>query len=126
MLDDAPSKQVLMICYGGANLLISADGRDYRIGRSSDNNLILTNPIASRHHAKIIHDGIGFRLVDFSKFGTVIHYNDGRTAEVLNSAAPLTGTGTIAFGGPPTDDSNTANFQCINNADSVTVLDENA
>ncbi len=51
--------------------LVSRDGKNYQlnagettIGRSSDNDILLSNPRISKHHAKIVEENQHFRIID--------------------------------------------------------------
>ncbi len=53
------------------------DGPEVRIGRDADNDLVLASTGCSRHHAKIVHEGTGYRIVDLGStngllFGTEV------------------------------------------------------
>ncbi len=53
------------------------DGPEVRIGRDADNDLVLASTGCSRHHAKIVPEGAGYRLIDLGSvngllFGTEV------------------------------------------------------
>ena len=58
--------------------IISSDGRisnflvdkdEVSIGRSEDNNLVLSDGSVSRHHAKIIKTNKGYGIYDYRRLG---------------------------------------------------------
>lgn len=82
------------------------DGRDVKIGRADDNDLVVPAPWVSRSHATIsVANGlVEFR--DHSSGGSFLIAPDGRETLVRRSAITLSGLGTIAFGAPARDAGN--------------------
>lgn len=75
---------------------------DYRLvrfllGRNDDCNLVLNNPMVSRHHAEIRYTGKEFVLADFSTNGTLVIRN-GRRRNLQHSQVALHGRGSIFLG----------------------------
>ncbi len=49
------------------------DGPEVCIGRGADNDLVLASYGSSRHHAKIIREGIGYRIVDLGSTNGLLY-----------------------------------------------------
>lgn len=113
----------LILCHGNANIVVPNDGREYLIGRSRNNHLVLTDAVTSRNHARIVMKSGHFVLTDMSKFGTWVQYADGRIVRVNGSSEVLSGNGIIAFGAKPEAAGDTVTFQCPDNTENETVID---
>lgn len=69
----------------------------FRLGRSPDCELVLNNPLVSRHHAEISYQDNEFVLRDISTNGTELIIN-GRSINLHHKQAALRGKGSIFLG----------------------------
>lgn len=78
------------IASDGSTLVLPFTQNRFRIGRAEDNNLVLTDPFVSRHHAEIVRSKEGYLFRDLqSTSGTFV--NGYRTFErVLRSGDQIT------------------------------------
>ncbi|MEI8393865.1 MAG: protein kinase [Rhodospirillaceae bacterium] len=116
------SGNVLRLRRGTIDIDIPIGAVDFMIGRSSKNNLVLTDPITSRIHARIICQNNQFLLSDVSKFGTWVQYSNGHTVHVMGKSEVLKGSGTLAFGAEPEFASDRVSFQCPDPAESDSLI----
>ncbi len=49
------------------------EGPEVRIGRDADNDLVLASYGSSRHHAKIVREGVGYRIVDLGSTNGLLY-----------------------------------------------------
>jgi cytochrome P450 / NADPH-cytochrome P450 reductase len=67
-----------------------------RIGRAPDNDIVVSDPGASQHHAELRPEAAGYRLVDLdSRNGTFV--NEQRVTAALLSEGDLVGIGSSTF-----------------------------
>lgn len=69
----------------------------FLLGREGDCDLVMDNPLVSRHHAEIRFRGKGFVLRDFSTNGTLV-LRDGRRRPVHQGEVALRGRGSLFLG----------------------------
>jgi adenylate cyclase len=83
-------------------------------GRDASNTVVITDPIASRRHAKIELRGGRFVLVDQSSNGTFINLgDDGGEIRLRREELILHGAGRIAFGHSTSEEgAETVDFRC--------------
>jgi hypothetical protein len=82
------------------------DNGTMRVGRATDNDLILSEPWVSQRHAEILYrppmptntQGTGFYLRDFSRFGSYILDEKGRWIPIHAKEVPLQSGTQIKFG----------------------------
>ena len=81
-------------------------------GRDADNTFVITDPMASRRHAKIERRADHFVLVDQSSNGTYVVIG-GSEVRLRREEAVLHSSGKIAFGHSPNDlNAETVEFDC--------------
>jgi pSer/pThr/pTyr-binding forkhead associated (FHA) protein len=68
------------------------------LGRDKDNDLVVSNPLASRQHALIELRNGKFILSDQSTNGTYVFTADGHKNLVHREEFPLSGSGSISLG----------------------------
>jgi adenylate cyclase len=87
--------------------------RHVRVGRGSNNELVVKGRFTSRLHAEIIYRHGHFTLYDKSTNGTVVIDNNGNMKNLHREEQLLSGNGVICFGGPPDVDPEAAvKFEC--------------
>lgn len=89
----------LLLRYRHQTLIVDDKHREVKIGRSSDCNLIIDHPLASRIHATIIKDDQRFALLDSSTNGTFVHTGQGKDILLHRRLHFLTGQGKISLAG---------------------------
>jgi class 3 adenylate cyclase len=87
----------LTLVFGDQLFTLEAGGKDLKIGRSSDNTVVIPDAFVSSRHASIESWGGRFVLVDTSSNGTFIRPAGGQFTRISGDA-PLTGRGELAFG----------------------------
>jgi class 3 adenylate cyclase len=88
----------LVLRHADTRLILDATKPEAVLGRDKDNDLVVSNPLASRQHAHIEFRGGKFILSDKSTNGTFVFTTDGRKAFVHREEFPLSGTGSITLG----------------------------
>ncbi len=83
--------------HGGRQLALDGKQPDASIGRDNDNDLVVNDPLASRHHARIGLRNGKFVLADQSTNGTYVTLG-GKTLFLHREELPLTGAGYFALG----------------------------
>ena len=74
------------------------DGPEVRIGRDADNDLVLASTGCSRHHAKIVREGAGYRLIDLgSTNGLLFGSEVVRELPLADGVAVTVGDHLLAF-----------------------------
>ena len=93
------------------------------IGRGETNDLVLEDPMTSRHHARIERRNDNFVLVDQSTNGTFVTVQGERETPLRRSEFILYGHGEIAFGDSPSvrPDIVVIRFTCVATAKNPTV-----
>lgn len=76
---------------------------DFLIGRSDGCDLIVRERRVSRFHARIEQHDEQFVLIDESRNGTWVRFDDGREERINGASIALTGSGLIGLGAPPDD-----------------------
>lgn len=61
---DATQDSIAIRASDGAIRTIPITARELTIGRTSDNTIVLDDPIVSRHHARIVFDGAAYNVID--------------------------------------------------------------
>ena len=67
------------------------------IGRSEDNDIVLSDQTVSRHHAQIVFTGRGFEIHDLSSNGTIVNGNYIESTDLRNADAIQLGQVIIKF-----------------------------
>lgn len=93
-----PCTGCLVLRHSGTSLVINEQKPSAMLGRDKDNDLVVSNTLASRQHAQIEHRGDKFILIDQSTNGTYVFTGDGRKSFVHREEFPLSGTGSISLG----------------------------
>jgi class 3 adenylate cyclase len=93
----------LVLRFGDAMLELSPDRPEIRIGRATDNDLVMTDPSASRQHARLELRQGKFVLYDRSTNGTVVHPRGGAPILLRREELILPPAGTIHIGGAETE-----------------------
>jgi len=90
------------------------EGRPHlTIGRSETNDLIVTHPLASRQHARLLFLRVRFILKDQSVNGTFIERPEAQLLSLLRDEHPLRRSGVFVLGEPPSKNSEFAiRFRC--------------
>ena len=91
---------VLRITMGGTQLDARDDRPAVTIGRSLDNDFVLNDQAASRHHAKLERRGDKWVLKDFSANGTMVAADNGPPVLVHNEQVLLPLVGGLGIGNP--------------------------
>lgn len=91
------------IRHGADTLLIEEQRPVLLFGRELGNDVVIPDPRASRHHARIERRRSGFVLVDQSTNGTFLVDNSGAERNVKGGEIPLAGSGRIGCGFPVND-----------------------
>lgn len=83
--------------HGGRQLALDGQHANASIGRDNDNDLVVNDPLASRHHARIGLRNGKFVLADQSTNGTYVTLGD-KTLFLHREELPLAGSGFFALG----------------------------
>jgi hypothetical protein len=88
----------IILKFGGVEQRFQPSDGDVRIGRGSDNQVIVPLPYASRKHAKIVwrENSVPY-LVNLSQNGTCVRLRDSGREVVCTSEMPLEGSGDIVL-----------------------------
>jgi pSer/pThr/pTyr-binding forkhead associated (FHA) protein len=70
------------------------------MGRGSENEFVVSHPLASRLHARIEYRNSRFVLVDQSLNGTFLHRDGMPDVALRRDEIPLDGAGVISLGKP--------------------------
>jgi class 3 adenylate cyclase len=89
----------LSLQYGEGRFVIDPARPTFRLGRASDNDLVIAGEVISRHHAEISLRGDKFVLKDRSTNGTEVVAQGGPKLRVCREEVALVGSGRIALGG---------------------------
>lgn len=92
-----PASSRLSIAFNGRAITLDFRLVRFLLGRHDDCDLVLNNPLVSRHHAEIRYLGKDFVLTDFSTNGTLV-IRDGRRRMLQHSQLALRGRGSIFLG----------------------------
>lgn len=93
-----PAIASLMLQHGSQHLTMNAGKPSCILGRDKDNDLVVSNPLASRQHALIELRNGRFTLRDQSTNGTYVFSEGGRKSFVHREEFPLSGSGSISLG----------------------------
>ncbi|MFV0359813.1 FHA domain-containing protein [Tropicimonas sp.] len=95
----APSGLSITLWHEGKSIELT-EARDVTVGRSDDNDIVVSEPWVSRAHATIsVANGlVEFR--DHSTGGSFLTLSDGSETVVRRSSATLVGSGEISLGAP--------------------------
>ena len=114
---------------GVARLRLKHAGREIivvssiNLGRHPNNGVVLTDPMASRHHAYIERRKDKFVLTDQSSNNTFVSIKDGEEYRLRRESMTLQGSGIISFGHRARDkDAEIIAFWCESNTDEDTPL----
>jgi adenylate cyclase len=92
------SRATLEVRHGEEAWTVDADHPKLRIGRSTDNDVVIARSVVSRNHAEIVLRGDKFLLVDRSTNGTVVKVEDGPDLRACREELVLVGEGSILLG----------------------------
>ncbi len=92
------SPTILRVAAAGKNLVVHSNRPKLRIGRASDNDIVIDADVVSRHHAEITMRGRNFLLIDRSTNGTYVDIDGSGSFRVIRDEITLTGDGTILVG----------------------------
>ena len=95
-------KQLELSC-GQQRICLREDLNSLSIGRSETSQLVVPSLLASRQHGEINYSRGRFVFRDQSVNGTFIVRDDGREVSLLRDDYPLSGSGRIGIGEPPSD-----------------------
>lgn len=102
----------LRVYHQGRTLYVDDKHPSLLIGREPGNDLMLNDPRASRHHARIEFRAGNFTLVDHSSNGSWVTASNGRDVFLKGTETALSGIGHIGLGVPgDEDDTNLLNFE---------------
>jgi class 3 adenylate cyclase len=93
-----PAVICLELKHGNDSLTMSPSKPRCVLGRDKDNDLVVSNPLASRQHALIELRNGKFILSDQSTNGTYVFTADGHKNLVHREEFPLSGSGSISLG----------------------------
>lgn len=93
----------LEVRFGGQTFIVGAERQHLTIGRGADNDLVIDQTFASRHHAEITARENKFFLRDRSTNGTFVSPDSGETFPVRREEFTLTGSGRLFIGSEATD-----------------------
>ncbi len=88
----------LMLSLQGKRWYVEAGRAPLRIGRATDNDLVIEERHVSRRHARIVCDGERFVLTDASANGSRVFAEDGSVQVVRGRSIVLPAVGWIGFG----------------------------
>jgi hypothetical protein len=95
----------MMFGLHGEEHWFTAGARVFVLGRSQDCDLMVSVPVASRHHARVIYRKGKFVLIDQSTNGTYVRLQGNDEICLLNGEElPLVGEGLISLGRPAAED----------------------
>ncbi len=87
----------IMLTHAGRELILSGVKPSASVGRETDNDLVVNDPMASRHHARVELRNAKFVLIDQSTNGTYVTQGD-RTLFLHREELPLAGAGYFVLG----------------------------
>lgn len=91
----------LRVSYKQLEILLDGEHRVLSVGRSGDNELVVSTKMASRHHARLfIRDG-KFVLADESANGTYVRFDERDEMMLRREETVLVGCGVIGLGQSP-------------------------
>ncbi|CAK0752391.1 putative FHA domain-containing protein [Azospirillaceae bacterium] len=106
----ARTRPHVVLRYRGAEFVCDGQKVPYIIGRSTDCDLTVTIPSASRQHAHIRPHGDNFLLIDQSKNGTFVRVGEYSPIVLNNNGSViLSSSGEIYLGSDPSQDQNPEN-----------------
>lgn len=104
----------LNVTYRGATTTLKGEGS---FGRDPANTIVVMDPTASRHHARVELRGGKFVLIDQSSYGTFVTISGGSEIRLRREEMILHGSGAIAFGHSARDTADdVVEFRCESNA----------
>ena len=107
----AEARASLRLRHAGAELPLDAQIESLNLGRDKSCNVVTTDKMASRNHARIERRGDKFILVDQSTNGTWLGMAGEKEIQLRREEAILRGVGRICFGHPWTDGSEVLEFE---------------
>jgi adenylate cyclase len=113
-MDNGEIHATLTLEHDGKKIRIDSERAHFKLGRAPDNDLAVSTPLASRHHAEITFRHGRFHLADNSTNGTVVVTDSGhRVTRLQREEIPLPEQGWIALGGAPAEHpDDTVSFRC--------------
>lgn len=104
----------LALRYRSEERVFSPGPRIFSLGRSKDCDIVVSDRLSSRKHARIVYRKGKFVLIDHSTNGTFIKMNgQSEICLVEQEQLPLTGTGIIALGNTTSNSAdNVIHFAC--------------
>lgn len=96
----------LLLRYRDHTHLVNEQQRAVVMGRSPGCDIVVTNSLASREHARIEFRFGKYAIVDNSANGTYLRFKDGHVVELVHEETILHGAGTISLGNAFTEDPN--------------------
>lgn len=103
----------LRLRIGDRELVVDQHQASVSIGRSDDNDVVLSGEKVSREHARIEYHGHKVVLIDQSANGTYVQSASGEISRIRRARAQFDGEGMIGFGRRPTQrSSETIHFIC--------------
>lgn len=90
----------LRVHHQGHTRYVDAQNPRLLLGREAGNDLVLDNPHASRHHARIDFREHGFTFIDHSRNGSWVAAPGNEPVFVKDNETPLPGQGRIGLGQP--------------------------
>jgi adenylate cyclase len=96
-----PDNRVLLLRYRNLRVSVSGSQSFVLAGREEGNDLLILDPRASRHHARIALREQGFVLIDTSTNGTFMVDNQAQETVLRRSEAPMPERGKIGLGFSP-------------------------
>lgn len=104
----------LVLNYRDRECRLRDDGGTFTIGREGDNDLVVGETFASRHHAKIVFTRGKFMLTDQSSNGTYVSEENAQVVVLRRETMNLLGRGRIGLGADPRSDAEgVINFRCL-------------
>jgi hypothetical protein len=99
--------------FDGRELLVDQHHPSVSIGRSEDNDVVITGERVSREHARIEFNGCKLILIDRSVNGTFVQTASGELSRIRRGRTQVDGEGMIGLGRrPKQNSSHTIQFVC--------------
>jgi hypothetical protein len=103
----------VLLRFDGRELLVDEHHPSISIGRSEDNDVVITGERVSREHARIEFNGCKLVLIDRSVNGTFLQTASGELSRIRRGRTQVDGEGLIGFGRrPKQNSSHTIQFVC--------------
>ena len=103
----------VLLRFDGRELLLDQHRPSVSIGRSDDNDVVMSGERVSREHARIEYNGSRLVLIDRSVNGTFVQTASGELSRIRRGRTQVAGEGMIGVGRrPKQNSSHTIHFVC--------------